>query len=1247
MTIYDNEEKEIIIPSNLGNGGINYESGYNDALDKAETLEVTENGTYEGLYDKVRVKVKGGDTPVPTPVPTPSKEDYIKFESVDGTDVYGYFFNNGCSYEANFEYSYDGENWEPLGENEGIGGTVFYIRGTMPNGTSSRGSVWDEGDNYRFCFFNNEGGEIKVTGNLNSLLGRDRLDETDYTNVCFNGLFYQNNGYTFDFSEFSMPATKLGDYSYCRFFESSTVAGKAPYFYATEVGNYSCYRMYAFTNIETAPSILNFSTMANTQWACYEMFYGCSSLTTPPELPCTTFDGSNRAYEAMFKDCTSLVKAPYLPATIIGSNTYRGMFNGCTSLTSVEAMFNTYDSSSLSSDEDKGWLNGITTTGVFTGSNALTDEQKEDIINNYIPTTWTVSWKDAEKSDYDKGYSDGYSTGESAGEATVRSKIGSIGLSVWVDSGSFSADSFGMEGFSEVEYDATNYGKIKYDEGYAKGESDTKASATELSITQNGTYEGYYNKVTANVEGGGSYDEGYAKGKEDEAAEIKANATALTATENGTYTPTTYYNRVTVNVDTDSYYNNGYSAGEEAKAEEIKNSAESLSVTSNGTYTPTTYYKEVTVGVKGEDLSVTENGTYSGLYGNVSVNVPSKYDEGYSAGESAKATEIANNAESLSVTTNGTYTKGDNYIKEVTVNVSDRYDEGYSKGEEAKASEIASKAESLNVTENGTYTPSTYYNGVTVNVSDRYDEGYSKGASDKEASAKELTVTTNGTYTGLYKKVTVNVDGITNFSEYLYMTASEGDVTVSWTPTEGYGNIYYSTDRLTWTAFGSVTIPANSKIYIAGNVTYWNSTPFVMSGDGKIRVWGTPYSIFGFDNAHTSVVTDNQILASLFENCTNLVDASSLWLGATELALNAYYRMFKGCVNLKKAPTLPATTFNGEAVYFEMFSGCTSLTNAPVLPALTLTDRCYTRMFQNTGITSATISALNLPTDEYASPMGGMFDGCSALNEIRVCATEYREIVFKNWVSGVASTGIFYNVGKAAFTTGVSGIPTGWTVNAFDVLKMTSSGATVIKATSISNIGNMKYSSDGINWNIFDGSTTINAKDGEVYYFTRNATSSYAGFNFSITGDGTVDLAGCISALLGGGTMESYAYSSLFSGCKIKDASQLQLPATTLADGCYDYMFYGCTSLTTAPELPATTLKSGCYDYMFRDCTSLKEVKAYFTNFSASGSFDDWLYNTATNGTFYGNNAMSDENKTTFTSRYLPSTWTAVWEDIA
>ena len=50
------------------------------------------------------------------------------------------------------------------------------------------------------------------------------------------------------------------------------------------------------------------------------------------------------------------------------------------------------------------------------------------------------------------------------------------------------------------------------------------------------------------------------------------------------------------------------------------------------------------------------------------------------------------------------------------------------------------------------------------------------------------------------------------------------------------------------------------------------------------------------------------------------------------------------------------------------------------------------------------------------------------------------------------------------------------------------------------------------------------------------------------------------------------------------------LPATTLAENCYQYMFNGCSSLTTLPKLPATTLPRYCYYNMFEYCSSLVET---------------------------------------------------------
>jgi hypothetical protein len=71
----------------------------------------------------------------------------------------------------------------------------------------------------------------------------------------------------------------------------------------------------------------------------------------------------------------------------------------------------------------------------------------------------------------------------------------------------------------------------------------------------------------------------------------------------------------------------------------------------------------------------------------------------------------------------------------------------------------------------------------------------------------------------------------------------------------------------------------------------------------------------------------------------------------------------------------------------------------------------------------------------------------------------------------------------------------------------------------------------------------------------------------------------------------------LFAGTKVTDADlfnilpvadgKYYLPATALADKCYEEMFLGCTGLTTAPELSAISLGIGCCKGMFSGCTSL------------------------------------------------------------
>ena len=146
--------------------------------------------------------------------------------------------------------------------------------------------------------------------------------------------------------------------------------------------------------------------------------------------------------------------------------------------------------------------------------------------------------------------------------------------------------------------------------------------------------------------------------------------------------------------------------------------------------------------------------------------------------------------------------------------------------------------------------------------------------------------------------------------------------------------------------------------------------------------------------------------------------------------------------------------------------------------------------------------------------------------------------------------------------------------------------------------GTLEYSTDKSTWNTWDGKAI--SSSGNNLYLRGTGNTKITGnsnkFRFVFTGTDTLKIAceGNIENLLdyetvidgGHPTMADYCYQGMFGGCTSLTTAPI-LPATTLTSRCYDHMFYGCTSLTTAPELPATTLASSCYGYMFRGCTSL------------------------------------------------------------
>lgn len=121
--------------------------------------------------------------------------------------------------------------------------------------------------------------------------------------------------------------------------------------------------------------------------------------------------------------------------------------------------------------------------------------------------------------------------------------------------------------------------------------------------------------------------------------------------------------------------------------------------------------------------------------------------------------------------------------------------------------------------------------------------------------------------------------------------------------------------------------------------------------------------------------------------------------------------------------------------------------------------------------------------------------------------------------------------------------------------------------------------------------------------------------------------------------MAKNCFMSCFRETAIKKLPQL--PAKTLANTCYGYMFAGCKGLTKQEGwyLPCESFNisqtKGCYNYMFSNCTNLVEMYTKQSNISKDYNLK-WLENINTQGTLFMNR---NSTQTTFDWTVKPSNW--------
>ena len=225
---------------------------------------------------------------------------------------------------------------------------------------------------------------------------------------------------------------------------------------------------------------------------------------------------------------------------------------------------------------------------------------------------------------------------------------------------------------------------------------------------------------------------------------------------------------------------------------------------------------------------------------------------------------------------------------------------------------------------------------------------------------------------------------------------------------------------------------------------------------------------------------------------------------------------------------------------------------------------------------------------------------------------------------------------------------------------------------------NLQYSKNGGAWTPVTINDPIYLNEGETVAFSGNNPSGFSNgtgdYKFSNNYSGCrLQAYGNIMSLLTGNYLNvndfsfmqvpERAFRYLFNEywC-LEHASGLVLPASSVPDGCYDWMFFGQFNMITPPQMLATEFGNGScanmfyncsnlidgpqifatsayqsdsFGGMFNNCSSLSGIKVHFTEWKHDS---DWVADVAANGTFYKPAALSEE----YGNDRIPNGWTVV-----
>ena len=785
------------------------------------------------------------------------------------------------------------------------------------------------------------------------------------------------NGCTSLTSVSSLPATTLGEYCYISMFEGCTnlvtVPSTLP---ATTLAEFCYYQMFkGCTGITTAPT-LPATTLAQ---SCYNnMFNGCTSLTTAPVLPATTL--AYYCYFYMFQGCTSLTTAPELPATTLVNCCYQNMFNGCTNLNYIKCLAtndNLYAGFAFS------WTYGVAETGTFVKAASATSWPTGE---NGIPVGWIVE---------------------------------DIDMSGDSDSDSDTGDSESEGGDTPIDY-ANEYLTFNI----------TSAGNIVTSISDNGTnntYEykkndGSWTPITSTI----SVSPGDTVKFRGDC--IRYNTIRFTSSTCGF---TLSGNLMSI-YDADNFASTTSLTISECFSELFKNctgltSAENMVMpaTSLVNYCYSSMFEGCSNLTTAPVLPATT--LVQGCYGTMF-----RYCEHLNYIK-CLATDISAQYCTSSwvqyVAATGTFVKADsmtdwtinsidgipvgwtliNESDESTSEDSDYGDSDSDYGDSDSEEPVITVSDPVISIANNTLTITCDTTGATIYYK-LGESGTYQEYTTPVALGADTTVYSYASLNGV-DSVVVSEGFVHNYSlDYLtFNVLTAGNILWKSIGSGQAKTISYSINDGEWTSIAAtsagtaIPVSAGDVVRFKGtNSTYAKDKSNYSGFDGgtaTYNVEGNMMSlIYGDVFEGETTLTGTYNFCSIFKQ-SKAVSAENMILPSTTLTNYCYRAMFSLAPNLITPPALPATTL-AQGCYWYMFEKC-PMSTAPDLLAPTLVQECY----------------------------GNMFTGCSNLNYIKCLATTKSATnCLQTWVKDVAATGTFVKDANTTWTTGTSGIPTGWVV---------------------------------------------------------------------------------------------------------------------------------------------------------------------------------------------------------------------------